>query len=100
METVLSINSIVSNPNKRAGKPFISGTSIRVMDVAMAMLFHNQSPAEIAAVYGLPLAQVHAALAYYYEHKDAIDEDIRKLVAEAEALKEQRVGSTPPFLFR
>lgn len=100
METIHSINLIVSNPERKKGKPYIAGTGIRVKDIAMAMLFHHQSPDEIAAAYELSLAQVHAALAYYYEHKSDIDEDIRIQIAEARALKEQRVGSQPPFLFR
>ena len=100
METVHSINLIVSNPKVRGGRPCIAGTGLRVTDVVMAMLFHNQNPGEIAAGYGISLAQTHAALAYYYEHKAEIDEDIRAQIAKARELKENRVGSEPPFLFR
>ncbi len=99
METVHSINLIVSNPKIRGGRPCIAGTGLRVTDVAMAMLFHRQTPDEIGAAYGLSMAQVHAALAYYYEHKAELDEDIRSQIARARELKEQRVGSKPPFLF-
>jgi uncharacterized protein (DUF433 family) len=100
METVHSINWIVSNPKVRGGRPCIAGTGLRVTDVVMASLFHNQSPSEIAAGYGITLAQAHAALAFYYEHKAEIDEDIRAQIAKARELKENRVGSEPPFLFR
>jgi uncharacterized protein (DUF433 family) len=99
MVTVLSMDFITSDPAVRSGRPCIAGTGIRVMDVAAARIFHDQSPDEIAAAYGLSLAQVYAALAYYYEHKPALDEDLRAEIARARALKEQRVGSKPPFLF-
>jgi uncharacterized protein (DUF433 family) len=98
METVLSINLITSNPNVRGGRPCIIGTGVRVSDVAMVMLFHTQDPGEIAAWFGLPLAQIHAALAYYYEHKEEIDADIRQQLATAEELKEKRVGSKPSVM--
>ncbi|MBI5669641.1 MAG: DUF433 domain-containing protein [Chloroflexi bacterium] len=97
--TVHSINLIVSDPDVRGGRPCIAGTGVRVTDVVMAMLFHNQTPGEIAAGYAVSLAAVHAALAYYYEHKAEIDEDIRQQIKTARELKEQRLGSKPPFLF-
>ncbi len=49
METVQSINLIVSDPDVRGGRPCIAGTGVRVTDVVMAMLFHDQTPGEIAA---------------------------------------------------
>jgi uncharacterized protein (DUF433 family) len=96
--TIHSINHIVSNPKIRKGRPIIAGTTLRVMDVAMAKMFHRQSPDELATGYGLSLAQIHAALAYYYEHKAEIDADIREIIKTAESLKEQRIDSKPPFL--
>ncbi len=97
--TVLSIDFIVSDPKVRKGRPYIAGTGIRVMDIAVAMLFHDQTPGEIADAYDLSLAQVHAALAYYYTHKDEIDQDLRGQIARANELKEKRVGSKAPYLF-
>lgn len=62
METVESINLITTNPNVRGGRPCIAGTGIRVTDIVMANLYHNQTPSEIASDYAISLAQVHAAL--------------------------------------
>ncbi|MBP8972723.1 MAG: DUF433 domain-containing protein [Anaerolineae bacterium] len=93
MATIHSINLIASDPDVRGGRPCIAGTGVRVSDVVMVMLFHTDSPGEIAAWFGLPLAQIHAALAYYYEHKAEIDADIREQIARAEEFKEKRVGS-------
>jgi len=36
---------------------------------------------------------VHAALAYYYEHKAEIDADLREQIARGREFKEKRVGS-------
>jgi len=93
MATIHSINLIASDPEVRGGRPCIAGTGIRVLDIVAAMLFHDQTPAEIAEAYALSLAQVHAALAYYYEHKAEIDADLREQVARGREYREKRVGS-------
>jgi hypothetical protein len=59
----------------------------------MAMLFHNQNPDEIAAGHGISLAQTHTALAYYYEHKAEIDEDIRQQIATTRQLREEHLAN-------
>lgn len=93
METVESINLISTNPNVRNGRPCIAGTGLRVTDVVIAHIFHHRSPGEIASDYAISLAAAHAALAYYYQHKERLDEDIRQQIATARALKEQGIGS-------
>lgn len=90
---VASINLIEIDPNVRGGRPCIGGTTLRVSDVVMATLFHDRSPGQIATDYAISLAQVHAALSYYYEHKEELDADIRQQVEKARELKEKRVGS-------
>ena len=81
-----------------AGRPVIAGTGICVSDIAATMIFHKQDPDEIAAGFELDLAQVHAALAYYYSHKDEIDAEIRERRASAEKMKGKRVGSRHSLL--
>lgn len=92
MQTMLSIDLVASDSQVRGGRPCIAGTGIRVTDVVMANLFHRRQPDEIAADYELSLAQVYAALSYYYEHKVGLDADIRVQVELARSLKEQGVG--------
>ncbi len=46
------------------GDPASPGTSLRVTGVAIAHLFHERTPGQLASDYGLTLAQVHAALAF------------------------------------
>jgi len=102
METVHSINLIVSNPKVRSGRPCIAGTGLRVLDIAIAMLFHDRSVDELASDYGVTLAQVHAALAYYYEHKTEIDADIRHEIDVMRQAKEAWLAdpNTHPLLPR
>lgn len=99
MEAVIqSINLIAINPAVRGGRPCIAGTGLRVIDIVMAHLFHQRTSSELASDYGISLAQVYAALAYYYEHKAELDADIRQQVAKAREYKEKRVGSRTPSL--
>lgn len=93
MDTVLSINLITSNPKIRDGRPCIAGSGLRVTDVVIASIYHLQSPDEIAAGFDVSLAQVYAALAYYYEHKNELDQDIRQQIATAKALKDQYLAN-------
>lgn len=91
MNTILSINLITSNPKVRGGRPCIAGTGLRVTDVVIASTIHLHTPDQIAASYEITLAQVYAAMAYYYEHKAELDEDIRQQLATARALKEKHL---------
>ena len=92
MDTVLAINLIVVDPNIRNGRPYILGTSVTVADVAIAKLYHAQDADGIADWYALTLPQVYSALAYYYEHKTEVDQQVRSQIRRAEVLKEKRVG--------
>ena len=78
MNTIESIDLIYRNPEVRGGRPCIVGTGLRVIDIVMAMDFADRSPDQLAQDYDISLAQVHAALAYYYENKGEIDDDIRE----------------------
>jgi len=64
----------------------VAGTRIRVWDVHVWHDLRNWSPAEIVTQFPqLTIAAVHAALAYYHDHRDEIDEQMR----EAEGFVEQ-----------
>jgi len=64
-------------PGVMGGKPRIAGHRISVQDVA---IWHNEMDRtvdQIASDYNLSPADVHAALAYYYDHRKEIDRSIR-----------------------
>jgi uncharacterized protein (DUF433 family) len=68
---------ISQTPDVCGGAPVVAGTRIRVSHIAYRYERERQSPDEIVQAYPhLTLAQVHAALAYYYSHRDAIDKEI------------------------
>ncbi len=93
MDTTLNITLIAANPQVRGGRPCIAGTGLRVTDVVIAHLFHQRSADDIAGDYAVPLAGVYAALAYYYEHKRELDEDIRQQLETARSLKEAWIAN-------
>lgn len=64
------------SPGVAGGKPRIAGHRITVQSVVMWHERVGLSADEIASNYGLSLADVYAALAYYYDHRQAIDESI------------------------
>ena len=69
------------------GKPRIRGRRITVQDVVVWHERLGKSADEIAAEYGLTLADVHAALAYYFDHREDIDARMTEDRAFAEALR-------------
>jgi len=70
---------VVCTPGVRGGKPRIDGHRITVADVAVWYERMGMSPDEIVVAYPtITLSDVHAALAYYYEHREQIDADIRE----------------------
>ncbi len=88
--SAVSTEHIVITPGTCGGKPRIAGHRIKVQHVAIWHERMGMSPAEIVADYpSITLADVHAALAYYYDHKEQIDRDIQEGEDFAEALRAQ-----------
>ena len=78
---------IETTPEARGGRPRIADTRLTVGDIALMYLRLGQSLEEIAGKYDLPLAAVYAAMAYYYDHQEAIDRSIDEDHAFAEAFR-------------
>ena len=76
-------------PGVCGGKPRIAGHRITVQNVVIWHERIGRSADEIATEYGLSLADVYAALAYYYDHRVEIDEAIKDGEAFVEALRQQ-----------
>ena len=75
------------------GRPWIAGTGTKVLVVAMETL-NDQSPAEIQRGFPhLSLAQIHAALAYYYDHKPELDAEIARSTNEADLMRTRAIAS-------
>ncbi|HEY7154782.1 MAG TPA: DUF433 domain-containing protein [Gemmataceae bacterium] len=87
METKTLDQHIEITPGIAGGKPRIAGHRITVQNIAIWHERLGKSADEIAAEYDLTLADVYAALAYYFDHRVAIDRSIADGEAFAEALQ-------------
>jgi uncharacterized protein (DUF433 family) len=59
------------------GVPIISGTTTKVVQIVQDHLAHHWHAEDIHREYlYLSLGQIHSALAYYYDHKAELDQDI------------------------
>ena len=77
---------LVSDPEIRSGRPRLCGTGVTVHRV-VGWYKLGLSPEEITDRVGhLSLAQVHAALAYYYANRKEIEADLAAEEREADAL--------------
>ena len=69
------------------GVAWIDETRVKVIEVVMDQMAHGWSPQEIHRQHPtLSLAQIHAALSYYYDHRDEIDAMIRARLTEVDDL--------------
>ena len=85
---------IICTPNIVGGKPRIAGHRIAVQNIVIWHEHLGYSIEEIASLYDLTLAEVHSALAYYFDHKNEIDRSI----AESEQFIEELRQKTPSLL--
>ena len=57
--------------------PMIAGTTMKVTELVLDHLAYGWSPEELHFQHpDLTLGQIHSALAYYWDHKAELDEDI------------------------
>ena len=82
------LEHIEAAPGTRGGKPKIAGTRITVEDIVLMHRRMGRALEEIAGTYDLPLAAVYAAMAYYYDHKAEIDQNIEQEESFAEAFRQ------------
>jgi len=77
------------------GVAWVDDTNTKVIEVALDMIAHGWSPEEIHFQHPhLSLAQIHAALGYYYDHKDEFDAQVERSLREADRLAAQ-AGESP-----
>lgn len=77
---------IVTKPNICGGIPHIEGTRITVKRIILWYKMGINPETIKEEIPHLSLAQIHAALAYYYANKKEIDADIQREEAEYEKL--------------
>jgi uncharacterized protein (DUF433 family) len=85
---------IVRTPGICGGKPRIDGHRIKVQHIVVEHEQMGMRPDEICDAHpGLTLSQVYAALAYYFDHRDEILEDIKADEKYAEEFRRQHPES-------
>ncbi len=84
MDQYINISSGITG-----GKPCIAGHRITVQNIVIWHERMGKSADEIAAEYSLTLAEVYAALAYYFSNRSEIDQSIEDSDVYVESYKEK-----------
>ena len=93
--TILSLDRHIERMSATAGgKPRIAGRRITVQDIVIWSERMGRSVDEICAEYDLEPAQVQAALAYYFDHREEVDRSMKTGEALVAALR----AKTPSVL--
>jgi uncharacterized protein (DUF433 family) len=75
--------------------PWIEGTNTKVVELVAEAKAHGWSAEELTYQHPhLTLGQVYSALAYYWDHRDAIDADLERRAALVEEIRTE-VGEHP-----
>jgi uncharacterized protein (DUF433 family) len=79
--------------------PVIAGTTLKVVELVMMQRAYGWTPEEIQINHrNLSMSQIYAALAYYWDHRGALDQDIEQREAYVTDLEQQTPVS--PFVAR
>ena len=69
------------------GVAWIGGTKVKVTEVVLDKIAYGSSPEEIHFQHPhLSLAQIHAALTYYYENQSDLDAQMQRDLEESDKL--------------
>ena len=83
-----TVERITRTPGVCGGRACLAGHRVRVLDIA---IWHEQMgfcPDDIVSeIPSITLADVHAALAYYYDHRTEIQQEIREEREQAEEIR-------------
>jgi uncharacterized protein (DUF433 family) len=85
------LNSLIELDER--GIPWIVGANTKVVEVVLDKMAYGWSPEEMHRQHShLSMAQIHAALSYYYEHQDEVDADIERRDRYVEELRAQQTN--------
>ena len=77
------------------GVAWVDDTNVKVIEIVIDKLAHGSSPEEMHFQFPhLSLAQIHAALAFYYDHQTELDAEIERRRRAADELS-QGVTDSP-----
>ena len=76
--------------------PTIAGTTMKVIELVLDHIAYGWSPEELHFQHQyLSMAQIHSALAYYWDHKAELDQDIERRL---QFVDQVRQTTQPPSL--
>jgi len=79
--------------------PRIAGTNMKVVELVTAQAAYGWSPEELYFQFPhLSLGQIHSALAYYWDHRDELDQDMARRLAAVERQQQNSSASLPARL--
>ena len=70
---------IVSNPEIAGGRPVIEGTRITINCIAGYYQMGMNADEILDSLRHLTPSQVHSALAYYFDHQEEINADLKEM---------------------
>jgi uncharacterized protein (DUF433 family) len=96
--SILSDGRISRTPGVCGGKACIAGHRVRVLDVVVWHEHQGMTPDEIVSHFPtITLADVHAALAYYFDHLEEIQQEMQAERAFAEEFRRNTQRSISPI---
>jgi uncharacterized protein (DUF433 family) len=97
--TVQTLNHYIEmTPGVLGGKPRIAGRRISVQNIVIWHEWLDWSADEIANELDLSLAEIYAALAYYYNNPQEVDQSIKDSQAFIEEMKKKIPSKLPSQL--
>jgi uncharacterized protein (DUF433 family) len=90
---MLTVEPITHIFRDERGRAWIDQTNTKVIEVVLDWMAHGSSPEELHSQHPhLSLAQIHAAMAYYYDHQADIDAQIERSLQFADEMRAQAVN--------
>lgn len=84
---------IVRTPGTCGGRPRITGTRVTVRNIVTEIKMDSTPEKIVEESNRLSLAQVHAALAYYYANREELDAAFAQEEAEEDRLEQEYLAS-------
>ena len=87
---------VQKTPGVCGGRACIAGHRIRVLDIVVWHEMRGYGADEVVDLFpGITLADVHAALAYYFDHRESILQEMRE---DEEFVRQLRAAAGPGVL--
>jgi uncharacterized protein (DUF433 family) len=75
--------------------PWVAGTRVKVIELVLDHLAYGWSPEELHFQHPhLTMGQIHSALAYYWDHKAELDQDMERRLQFVDQLQQTLPSSS------